>query len=144
MNRPILFSTAAYAYLRDELLNKQHFLAGEIQSKAFPDGEFYHRILTDVDKQDCILIGGTIDDNNTLELYDLAQGLVHQGASSLSIVIPYFGYSTMERAVKPGEIVKAKNRTKICVQAILDAIQGKSSNEDWKFWNDVMSEIDGL
>ena len=42
------------------------------------------------------------------------------------------------------EIVKAKNRTKICVQAILDAIQGKSSNEDWKFWNDVMSEIDGL
>jgi hypothetical protein len=42
------------------------------------------------------------------------------------------------------EIVKAKDRTKICVQAILDAIQGKSSNEDWKFWNDVMSEIDGL
>lgn len=113
MNRPILFSTAAYAYLRDELLSKQHFLAGEIQSKAFPDGEFYHRILTDVDKQDCILIGGTIDDNNTLELYDLAQGLVHQGASSLSIVIPYFGYSTMERAVKPGEIVKAKNRALI-------------------------------
>ena len=42
------------------------------------------------------------------------------------------------------EIVKAKNRTKICVQSILDAIQGKSSNEDWQFWNDVMSEIDGL
>lgn len=45
---------------------------------------------------------------------------------------------------KLDEIIKAKNRTKICVQAILDAIQGKSSNEDWKFWNDVMSEIDGL
>jgi len=26
----------------------------------------------------------------------------------------------------------------------ISAIQGKSSNEDWKFWNDVMSEIDGL
>lgn len=42
------------------------------------------------------------------------------------------------------EIAKAKNRTKICVQAILDAIQGKSSNGDWAFCNDVMSEIDGL
>jgi hypothetical protein len=42
------------------------------------------------------------------------------------------------------EIVKAKNRIKICVQAILDAIHGKCSLEDWKFWNDVMSEIEGL
>lgn len=42
------------------------------------------------------------------------------------------------------EIVKAKNRTKICVQAILDAIQGQSSNKDWKFWNDVLKEIDNL
>ena len=42
------------------------------------------------------------------------------------------------------EIIKAKNRTKICVQEILDAIQGESSNEKWNFWNDVMSEIDGL
>ena len=35
------------------------------------------------------------------------------GAKSLTIVIPYFGYSTMERAVKPGEIVKAKTRARL-------------------------------
>lgn len=52
-----------------------------------------------------------------------------------------FDYDNQEHL---DEIVKAKNRTKIWVQAILDAIQGNSSNEDWKFWNDVMSEIDGL
>lgn len=41
---------------------------------------------------------------NTMELYDLAQGISHSGAKSLAIVIPYFGYSTMERAVLSGEI----------------------------------------
>jgi hypothetical protein len=43
-----------------------------------------------------------------------------------------------------GEIVKAKERTKICVQEIINTIQGKTSNKDWAFWNDVLSEIDGL
>jgi ribose-phosphate pyrophosphokinase len=43
-------------------------------------------------------------------LYDLASGSIQLGAHSLTIVIPFFGYSTMERAVKYGEIVKAKTR----------------------------------
>lgn len=106
----ILFSTVAYEYLKTELLAKNELTSGEIESNIFPDGEIYQRLLTDVKGQDVILIGGTIDDVNTMELYDLAQGIAHQGANSLKIIIPYFGYSTMERAVKQGEIVKAKNR----------------------------------
>src|SRR5262249_14175652 len=35
------------------------------------------------------------------------------GARSLSIVMPYFGYSTMERAVLPGEVVVAKTRARM-------------------------------
>jgi hypothetical protein len=42
------------------------------------------------------------------------------------------------------EIERAKERTKICVQAILDAIQGSTSSETWEFWNDTMKEIDNL
>lgn len=110
MASKILFSTVTYEYLKSELLAKNELTSGEIESNIFPDGEIYQRLLTDVKGQDVILIGGTIDDANTMELYDLAQGIAHQGANSLKIIIPYFGYSTMERAVKPGEIVKAKNR----------------------------------
>jgi ribose-phosphate pyrophosphokinase len=43
-------------------------------------------------------------------LYDIAATIVQLGAASLSIIIPYFGYSTMERAVQQGEVVKAKTR----------------------------------
>jgi ribose-phosphate pyrophosphokinase len=48
-----------------------------------------------------------------LELYDLACAIVEAGASTLTIIVPYFGYSTMERAVHPREAVMAKNRARI-------------------------------
>jgi ribose-phosphate pyrophosphokinase len=35
---------------------------------------------------------------------------VKYGARQLRLVIPYFGYSTMERAIKSGEVVTAKTR----------------------------------
>jgi ribose-phosphate pyrophosphokinase len=50
---------------------------------------------------------------STLELYDLACGLVMYGAYRMRMVIPYFGYSTMERSTKPGEIVTAKTRARL-------------------------------
>src|SRR5206468_535189 len=63
--------------------------------------------------RDVILVGGTIDDAATLELYDLACGLVAAGAYRVRLVIPYYGYSTMERAIKHGEVVTAKTRARL-------------------------------
>ncbi len=110
MDKKLIFSTEKYTYLTNDLLHSGLFEKGTIYSKKFPDGETYHRIETDVLNRKVVLIGGTIDDQNTIELYDMAQGIIHAGAYTLEIVIPYFGYSTMEREVLPGEIVKAKNR----------------------------------
>lgn len=109
-NHKIIFATQDYLYLQQELLISNEFDKGTIITKQFPDGEIYHQIETKVSQQNVVLIGGTIDDKNTMELYDIAHGLIQAGAKSLSIIIPYFGYATMERAVKEGEIVKAKNR----------------------------------
>ena len=110
MNEPVFFSTQAYEYLLNEMCDRQPVIKGEILRNIFPDGELYMRVLTDVEDKDIVLIGGTISDTNTMELYDMANGLIQMGANSLKIVIPYFGYATMERAVKNGEVVKAKNR----------------------------------
>jgi ribose-phosphate pyrophosphokinase len=108
--KPLLFSTTRYAYLKSNMMRDASFDDGLIDRKVFPDGESYHRILTDVGGRDAIIIGGTIDDVETMELYDIACGLEQGGCVSLTLVIPYFGYSTMERAVKTGELVKAKTR----------------------------------
>lgn len=109
----LVFSTAAYDYLAADLSGRAGAERGAIERRVFPDGERYQRIVSDVAGRDVILIGGTIDDQNTLELYDLACGLVTGGASRLTLVIPYFGYSTMERGVRAGEIVTAKNRARL-------------------------------
>lgn len=106
----ILFSLPDYQYLADKIIQNTKFEQGHIQCKTFPDGEKYHRIETDVDAKDVILLGGTCNHDQTLEIFDLACALVHQGVHSLKIVLPYFGYATMERSVKAGEVVKAKNR----------------------------------
>jgi ribose-phosphate pyrophosphokinase len=86
---------------------------GQVERRHFPDGERYLRLLCSVEGQDAALIGGTISDEDTLELYDLACCLVEGGVHRLTIVIPYFGYSTMERAVHPGEAVTAKIRARL-------------------------------
>ena len=113
MTTPLVFSTAAYDYLAHEVCALAGWELGAVERKYFPDGERYQRIATECADRDAILIGGTIDDASTLELYDLACGLVTSGAYRLNLVIPYFGYSTMERGVRAGEVVTAKNRARL-------------------------------
>jgi ribose-phosphate pyrophosphokinase len=109
----LYFATQAYEYFRDDLLGQVDGQLGVLERKTFDDGELYHRIACDVAGRDVALVGGTICDGNAMELFDLACGLVLEGARSLTIVAPYFGYATMDRAVKQGEIVKAKTRAKL-------------------------------
>lgn len=110
---PLVFSTASYDYLTEKICHKGDFQSGRLERVTFPDGERYLRILNNVDDRDVVLVGGTISDSDTLEIYDLASALVKYGAQCLTIVIPYYGYSTMEREVKHGEIVTAKTRARL-------------------------------
>lgn len=106
----LVFSTKDYGYMQAAMCRKPGFVAGDVEREVFPDGERYLRILSKVQAADAVVIGGTGSDAATLELFDLCCGLVTQGVDILSIVIPYFGYSTQERVVKAGEVVTAKAR----------------------------------
>ncbi|MCS7076354.1 MAG: ribose-phosphate diphosphokinase [Bacteroidia bacterium] len=114
MSKYLVFASPQYAYLQNNLI---HFLEkaeqGVIEKKIFPDGEIYHRIVSDIQDKDVIFIADTSTDAHTISVYDIACAMVKYGANSLILVIPYFGYSTMERAVKAGEVVKAKTRARL-------------------------------
>lgn len=123
--KPLLFWTARYAYLAEAMLKSGLFTAGRLyrsilkdgtpslEDKPFADGERYYRLGTDVDCRPVVLLGGTVDDRETMELFDIGNLLVDMGASELKVLIPYYGYSTMERAVNPGEAVMAKHRARL-------------------------------
>jgi ribose-phosphate pyrophosphokinase len=113
MTRRLLFAIPSYAYLEPSFRAAGDYDHGEVERRHFPDGERYLRIRTDLWARDVILLGGTPTDIDYLEVYDMACGIARGGARSLTLVIPYFGYSTMERAVKPGEIVVAKTRARL-------------------------------
>jgi ribose-phosphate pyrophosphokinase len=110
---PILFATQAYQYLLQRILALHPYDTGEVEVKIFPDGERYQRVLTSVTERDVVLIGGTYNEGATLEIYDLSCAFAKFGARSLTLIIPYFGYSTMERSIKAGEVVTAKNRARL-------------------------------
>lgn len=110
---PLLFSIRTYDYMQAGLARALGAERGQIERKTFPDGEHYLRLCTSVLGRRVVLVGGTVTDSDTLELYDLASAIVKYGARSLSLVVPYFGYATMERAVKTGEVVTAKSRARL-------------------------------
>ena len=111
--KKLLFSTQSYLPLKTKLLAFHEFEDGLLEIKNFPDGERYMRILSKVNERHVVILGGTISDADTLDIYDLASAAVKYGAVSLTLIIPYFGYSTMERAVKDGEVVTAKTRANL-------------------------------
>lgn len=109
----LLFGTQSYEYLKREMLQHEEFEDGVVEQRDFPDGERYMRIASEIERREVVLLGGTVNDRDTLQLYDLGCALAKQGAESLTIIIPYFGYSTMERATKAGEVVTAKTRARL-------------------------------
>jgi len=109
----VVFSIADYDYLADELVRLASLERGHVHRDFFPDGERYLRLLSEVADRDVILVGGSISDGATLELYDLACVLVEGGAATLRLVVPWFGYATMDRAAVRGEAVTAKSRARL-------------------------------
>jgi ribose-phosphate pyrophosphokinase len=108
----LLLATAGSLSFAEKLAAHLRLTVTPTDRKSFPDGEQYLRLPIDdrfaLLNQDVVLVGSTDTDAALLELYRLACAAVKDGARSLTLVIPYFGYSTMERAVKPGEVVTAK------------------------------------
>ena len=110
---PLFISIEGYERLADAICRTVGGLPGHVERRDFPDGERYQRIVTPVHDREVVIVGGTISDSATLRIYDLACASVKYGARRLTLVVPYFGYSTMERATRPGEVVTAKTRARL-------------------------------
>ncbi len=115
--RALFFALPGYEGFATTFVEDRRGEIGVLERTQFPDGERYLRLVNDVRDREVVLIGGTTDDTATLMLFDIASSAVRSGARRMTMVAPYFGYSTMERATKPGEVVTAK-----CRASLLSAI----------------------
>src|SRR5262245_45918850 len=107
-----LTSTATSAPFAARVARLLGVPVGEVERRDFPDGETDLRLpLTDRSGfigHTVVLLGATESQTSIDELYRLGCAAVKYGASRLVLAIPYFGYSTMERAAREGEVVTAK------------------------------------
>jgi len=91
--------------------------------KVFADGENYHAFPHDVAGKTLIIVASTHTEESHQELMDIIQGGRYYNAASVNVVIPYLGYSTMERAKRGSfEIPKGVTRTRQIFRARPDFV----------------------
>lgn len=121
MSGPIVISTVRSEYFA-KLIATQISTSTEqlVVRKQFGDGEKYFKIdLQDRMEffgKDVVIVGSTATDDDFNEICRVGTAVAKYGAHRIIFVIPFFGYSTMERAVKPGEVVTAKINARMLSQ----------------------------
>lgn len=113
-NDTIVFAVKGYDYLRDSICRAVGYKAGNLVEERWSNGEV-SRELAVPDRElargkNVILIGST-DDSHFLATLDFG-GEIARVAKSLTFLVPFYRYSTMERREKnkPGRVVIPKNR----------------------------------
>lgn len=106
---PLLFSLSAADSLVGGLIDRFGIALGQFETRAFPDGETYLRLLTPVKGRDVVLLC-TLDkpDRKTLPLLFAADAARAQGARSVGLAAPYLGYMRQDKAFHDGEAVTSK------------------------------------
>lgn len=109
----ILIANAASTSLAYKLAQGLSLPFTEMERKCFADGESYHAFPESIAGKDLVILGVTHNDESHQELLDLISGGRYWNAASINVVIPFLGYSTMERT-KPNsfELPKGITRTR--------------------------------
>lgn len=82
------------------------------ETKRFPDGESYVRLLDAVAGRSAIIVQSTAPDTNLVELLLWQDAAWEAGARTVTSVIPYLGYARQDRAFQPGEAVSSRAAAK--------------------------------
>lgn len=83
---------------------------GKIKLNRFSDGEIQVEINENVRKQDVFIVQSTCApvNDNLMELLLIVDALKRSSASSITAVVPYFGYSRQDKKVAPRVPISAK------------------------------------
>lgn len=112
-----ILSTEASSYLAAAIAKQLGAKHRHTVRRRFSNGEQYYKIdIADegeLTNKDVVFVGATHTDDDLLELYRVGSNLAEAGTRRRIFIIPYFGYSTMERSTAAGEIVTAKTNAQL-------------------------------
>ncbi|MCR5332475.1 MAG: ribose-phosphate diphosphokinase [Bacilli bacterium] len=110
MENAIVFYLSANKKLATDVARKLSLPLGEVELERFKDGEIMARNLSNVKGKDVIIIQSTDcpAQDKIFEILILADSLKNSEAKSITLVVPYFGYSRQDRIARSGEPITAK------------------------------------
>lgn len=80
-----------------------------VEIRRFPDKECYVKLNDNLDGEDVVLVQSSYPDDNIIELFLLQDAISGFDISSLTTIVPYFGYARQDKGFKDGEAVSARN-----------------------------------
>lgn len=87
---------------------------GRLETRRFPDGESYVRVLTDVSGRDVDLVCTLArPDEGLLTLLFAADAVRSLGALSVTLIAPYLAYMRQDRSFKDGEAVTSRTFARV-------------------------------
>lgn len=115
-NPPILFSLDGHPVL-SSLREQLGAVVGSLDSRQFPDGETYLKVITPVAGADCVVVANLAHPNKTfLPLIFLLGTLRDLGANSVGLVAPYLCYMRQDRRFAEGEALTSRLFARILSQ----------------------------
>lgn len=104
-----LFSGRATTYLAEKIADAYGESLGKVMYQQFSDGEMSPFIAESVRGHEVFLIQSTIPpSDNLMELLLMVDAAKRASASSVNVVIPYFGYARQDRKDRPRVSIAAK------------------------------------
>ena len=109
MTAPLIFALPGNEAMAKSIANILSADTGQLELRAFPDGESYLRFVTEPARRDIALVC-TLDhpDAKMLQLLFAAAAARDLGAERVGLIAPYLAYMRQDRRFKPGEAVTSR------------------------------------
>ncbi len=106
----VVFSISSNKKLAKDFAKFWNCQLGKADMKKFADGEMLVQALTDVKDKDVIIIESTVKKPNDclMNILMLLDSINRNNAKSVTLFIPYLGYSRQERVNKPNEPISCE------------------------------------
>ena len=118
----VIFALPGNETFAQALAEAGGFELGVLETRRFPDGESYVRLLTNVTDK-CVDLVCTLvrPDDGFLNLVFAADAARDLGAREVTLVAPYLSYMRQDRRFQPGEAVSSKSFARL-VSATFDRL----------------------
>lgn len=108
--RKILFNLAPKSDLGERAAKSLNAEQGELESRHFPDGELYQRVISDVSGAQVVVFADLFHpDTQLFELLSLGHTLSELGAANRTLVSAYLPYMRQDKRFHSGESITSRH-----------------------------------